>query len=66
MAPEAELYSYKVFAQVVSIWPNIASICHFANTKEDGTDEATLIEAFLRAYTDGVCDSSPGITQKCH
>ncbi|KAL1857687.1 hypothetical protein Daus18300_010207 [Diaporthe australafricana] len=36
VAPEAELYSYKVFAQL------------------DGTDEATLIEAFLRAYTDGV------------
>ncbi|KAJ0108571.1 hypothetical protein J7T55_015005 [Diaporthe amygdali] len=36
VAPEAELYSYKVFAQI------------------DGTDEATLIEAFLRAYTDGV------------
>ncbi|KAG8165902.1 hypothetical protein KVR01_004454 [Diaporthe batatas] len=36
VAPEAELYSYKIFAQYES------------------TDDATLIEAFLRAYTDGV------------
>ncbi|KAJ0339444.1 hypothetical protein COL154_013682 [Colletotrichum chrysophilum] len=36
VAPEATLYSYKVFAQI------------------DATDDATLIEAFLRAYTDGV------------
>ncbi|KZL77857.1 serin endopeptidase (subtilase) [Colletotrichum tofieldiae] len=36
VAPEASIYSYKVFAQL------------------DATDDATLIEAFLRAYTDGV------------
>ncbi|KAK1518253.1 subtilase [Colletotrichum abscissum] len=36
VAPEASLYSYKVFAQL------------------DATDDATLIEAFLRAYSDGV------------
>ncbi|OLN87538.1 Minor extracellular protease vpr 7 [Colletotrichum chlorophyti] len=36
VAPEATLYSYKVFAQL------------------DATDDATLIESFLRAYTDGV------------
>ncbi|KAL0944808.1 serine endopeptidase [Colletotrichum truncatum] len=36
VAPEATLYSYKVFSQV------------------DATDDATLIESFLRAYTDGV------------
>ncbi|GJC94506.1 serin endopeptidase [Colletotrichum higginsianum] len=35
VAPEASIYSYKVFAQL------------------DATDDATLIEAFLRAYTDG-------------
>ncbi|KZL83276.1 serin endopeptidase [Colletotrichum incanum] len=36
VAPEASIYSYKVFAQL------------------DATDDATLIKAFLRAYTDGV------------
>lgn len=34
-----------------------------ADIKQDGTDEATLIEAFLRGYTDGVGDSSSGILQ---
>lgn len=57
MAPEAELYSYKVFAQVVSIRVDIVAICRLANLEKDGTDEATLIEAFLRAYTDGVSGS---------
>ncbi|KAH7316466.1 peptidase S8/S53 domain-containing protein [Stachybotrys elegans] len=36
VAPEATIYSYKVFSQ------------------SSGTDEATLMESFLRAYEDGV------------
>jgi hypothetical protein len=54
VAPEATLLAYKVFTEAVWPPPPIQPLWVIADGLQGGTDDATLIEAFLSAYNRGV------------
>lgn len=57
VAPEATLYSYKVFSNDVSLPPQIglhSVLITLPRVQSQVTDEDIIIDAFLQAYKDGV------------
>lgn len=59
MAPEAELYSYKIATQSVNIATHQTLLdASLLILYQLSSDDATIIDAFLRAYNDGVRNTS--------